>query len=143
MVPHKWFTPLSYVAVSIGISTLVNGGMVQDTVLKKAHPNFHWQVAWWGLAILVAHIYSFAADKAWVGFSVGVWVAAGAMILDKTIDFFYCMNGCQGPASPAATATSGATEPSQVDLEAAEQSGPGNEQAIEGTRDPVPAKKQK
>jgi len=145
-VPHKFFSPLCFTCVAIGISTLVNGGMVQDTVLKKSHSNFHWQVGLWFLAILVSHVYSFATDEAWVGFAVLSWTAAGAMTLHKTLDFFYEMDG-QGSAvavgSGVGPAASAVSDPNTIDLEGGTGTEPSSEALAEGHADGLPPKKKK
>merc|ERR1712216_431349 len=55
---QRVFTPMAFTCMMVGLSTLINGGMVQECVLKRPHPNFHWTVVVYTLAILVLHFYN-------------------------------------------------------------------------------------
>jgi len=58
----KWFTPMAYVLVMIGISFFINGGMVVNAVLKRPHSNFHFSIVIWLLLHLGVHMYQVTSD---------------------------------------------------------------------------------
>jgi len=52
----RWFSPLGYVVLIMGVSIRVNGGMVLNTVLRRKHSNFDWSMLVWLVVIVAVHV---------------------------------------------------------------------------------------
>jgi len=89
----KWFTAAAYTCMMVALSTLVNGGMVQNAVMGLPHNNYHVAILVSVIACIVFTILPTRNDDTNFIYALVLWVSILGFMAIAVCDFYYTM-GC-------------------------------------------------